>query len=183
VFVSTSPRSLGYHSLTAWLSLAQLGTIKLVSLTGTSSQNPIIIHSSYSGSRGCGTLFWFYQFSPCFPRKLEDVTHVNTAVRKMPWTTLQSLRRRRDARWNRKFVEPPVVLAARGGGSFCMLSILLEALKDHCSDITMFKLGIGWVVLRAKNAYYYNISRTLYAPCFVLSHWHMAQHHLGDRPP
>ena len=29
------------------------------------------------------------------------------------------------------------------GGSFCMLSILLEALKDHCSDVTMFKLGIG----------------------------------------
>lgn len=37
VFVSTSRR---------WLSLAQLGTIKLVSLTGTSSQNPIIMHSS-----------------------------------------------------------------------------------------------------------------------------------------
>lgn len=88
-----------------------------------SDHNAFIQESGSSTMGGCGTLFWFYQFSPCFLGKLEDVTHVNTAVRKMPWTTLQSLRRRRDPRWNRKFVEPPVVLAARGVVVFvCCLS-------------------------------------------------------------
>ena len=30
--------------------------------------------------------------------------------------------------------------------------------------------GGSFCMLRAKNEYYYNISRTLYAPCFILSH-------------